>query len=210
MDFKSILDEFIKLYPNKWNKIKNIFNSNDIIYPPVNLVFNAFNFFPLHETKVVLLGMDPYIRENQAMGLSFSVPIGEKIPPSLKNIFKELKINPTNGDLTMWAKQKVLLLNSSLTVLKGSSGSHIKLWQPFTDYIIQNISDYTKNCVFILLGNHAKKKEKLINKKKHCILTGVHPSPLSAHRGFFNSGIFKKCNDYLKKHNKTKIEWQIL
>ena len=195
------------------------------IFPSPNLVFNTFKYFDVNELKVVLLGQDPYIRyENiediiipQAMGLSFSVPASiKKIPPSLKNIFKELSndINyfntPKTGDLTRWVEEeKILLLNSSLTVVEGKSNSHQKIWESFTDDIIKFISSKTDNIVFILLGNYAKSKSKLIDIDKHYIVKGVHPSPLSASRGFFGSKIFSKTNNFLRDEEIEQINWSL-
>lgn len=198
--------------------------NNFIILPKFNDIFNTFKFFDLHQTKMVLLGQDPYIRVEcidgkfipQAMGLSFSVPNGIKIPPSLRNIFKELKNNfnnfeiPNHGNLTRWvSEENILLLNSALTVEKGKSNSHQKLWNNITDNVIKFISDNTKNVVFLLLGNNAKSKIKLINSSKHIIVSGVHPSPLSANRGFFNSNIFNKINEKLLEKKISKINWKI-
>ena len=195
------------------------------IFPEPNLVFNAFKHFELNDLKVVLLGQDPYIRYElhndkiipQAMGLAFSVPKEiKKIPPSLKNIFKELKNNikgfyiPKNGDLTRWVKEEnILLLNSALTVIEGKSSSHQKKWESFTDSIIKNISEKTENIIFILLGNFAKNKSKLIDLDKHYVIKGVHPSPLSASRGFFGSNIFKRTNEFLKDEDLKEINWKL-
>jgi uracil-DNA glycosylase len=149
------------------------------------------------------------------MGLSFSVPEQYKvIPPSLKNIFTELKSDikcytPKNGNLMNWVANKVLLLNSSLTVEKGKSGSHIKYWEKFTNYIIKSISDNCENVVFILLGNFAKSKKQFIDGDRHCIIEGVHPSPLSAYNGFFGSKIFSQTNKYLAEHNISEIDWSL-
>ena len=195
------------------------------IFPKPELVFNAFKHFELKDLKVVLLGQDPYIRYEekdgkvipQAMGLAFSVPKEiKKIPPSLKNIFKELKNNfkefkiPNNGDLTRWVKEEnILLLNSALTVIEGKSSSHQKLWESLTDSIIKYISDNTENIIFILLGNFAKNKSKLIDLEKHYVIKGVHPSPLSASRGFFGSNIFKRTNKFLKDEEIKEINWKL-
>jgi uracil-DNA glycosylase len=191
-------------------------------YPKRENIFECFKYFDIEQTKCVLLGQDPYINEEnlngyiipQAMGLSFSVNKNIKIPPSLRNIFMELKSNlnipiPISGDLTNWAKNNVLLLNAGLTVKQKESGSHIKVWEPFTDYIIKNISDKCNNIVFILLGNYAKSKVKYIDTKKHCIIQCVHPSPLSANKGFFGSNIFSKTNEYLLQNNIQEIDWSI-
>ncbi len=185
------------------------------IYPPADKIFNAFTMTKFKDTKVVFLGQDPYIRDNQAMGLSFSVPKETPIPPSLKNIYKELETDiegfkiPNHGNLESWAKQGVLLLNAALTVLEGQSGSHLKKWEVFTDKVIKYINDNLDGVVFILLGNFAKKKASLIDTNKHAIITGVHPSPLSASSGFFGSKIFSKTNKKLKEYGKEPIDWQI-
>merc|ERR1712065_123179 len=150
----------------------------------------------------------------QAHGLAFSVPETHKIPPSLSNIFKELKLEnenykiPNNGNLIRWVKEEnILLLNTALTVIKGESNSHQKIWNNFTNDLIEYISDNTTDVIFLLLGNNAKSKEKYIDNDNHIIITGVHPSPLSANRGFFNSNIFNKINDKLSEINKKKINW---
>lgn len=187
---------------------------NEIIYPNCSLVFNAFNETPFDKVKVVVLGQDPYHGEGQANGLSFSVSKGVKIPPSLKNIFKELHNDigvdvPIHGDLTSWAKQGVLLLNSTLTVKKGLPGSHQKKgWEIFTDNCIKLISEKHTNVVFMLWGNYAKKKEELIDITKHLVLKSVHPSPFSARNGFFGSKHFSKANDFLKNTQQLRIDWK--
>jgi uracil-DNA glycosylase len=217
-----IFIEFHKLYPNYFNDIE-ILLKNIKYYPNKENIFECFKHFDIQETKCVFLGQDPYINEinykgiiiPQAMGLSFSVPEQYKVlPPSLKNIFKELKSDlkcnlPKTGDLINWVNNKVLLLNVALTVQAGKSGSHIKMWEKFTNYIIQKISEKCSNVVFILLGNFAKTKKKFIDTKKHCVIEGVHPSPLSAHNGFFGSKIFSKTNEYLAQNNIEKINWII-
>lgn len=181
------------------------------IFPPDNKIFAAFNFFNIDETKVVILGQDPYINPNEAMGLSFSVPKGTKMPPSLRNIFKELESEygtlRTDTDLTDWAKQGVLLLNTALTVLQGKSNYNAKIWRDYTDDIIEQISKKTNNIIFILWGNNAIKKSNLIDESRHLILTGVHPSPLSASRGFFGCNHFRKTNDWLEEKGKEQIVW---
>ena len=202
-------------------------DKNQYIFPHKNDVLNAFKYFNIKNTKVVILGQDCYINSinvgneeiPQANGLAFSVNKEHKIPPSLKNIFKEMdetidnfKI-PCDGDLTYLAKQGILLLNCALTVRKGESNSHALLWKPITDKIIKYISDNTENVVFILWGNFAKSKKGLINLDKHYIIEGKHPSPLSAkpnkkgtELSFFGHDYFNKCNEYLKKTN-HKINW---
>ena len=183
------------------------------IYPSMYDIFNAFKLTPFSKVKVVILGQDPYHGEGQAMGLSFSVPKNKELPPSLKNIYKELKddlgVNPPDsGDLTAWAKQGVLLLNTVLTVRAGSANSHAgKGWEILTDDVIKKISDGRKNVVFILWGSNARSKKSLIDRSKHLILESAHPSPLSAYNGFFNSKPFSKTNTYLSAHGIEPIDW---
>jgi uracil-DNA glycosylase len=182
---------------------------DDIIYPSKNNIFECFRHFELNETKLVFLGQDPYINKDEAMGLSFSVPKSNKnIPPSLRNIYKELKINRNHGDLTHWVSDsQFLLLNTSLTVLEGKSNSHAIIWKNYTNKIIQDISNQTNKIIFLLLGNYAKSKIDFIDCNKHIVITGVHPSPLSACRGFLGSNIFDKVNsEYFKLFNKN-INW---
>ena len=183
------------------------------VYPPALLVFNALELCLLNKVKVVILGQDPYHGAGQAMGLSFSVPDTQKIPPSLQNIYKEIASDleqtiPTSGDLTHWAKQGVLLLNATLTVESGNAGSHQgKGWEQFTDQIIRTVSAEQEHVVFLLWGKFAEAKSSLIDESKHLILTASHPSPLSAHRGFFGSKHFSQCNEYLKNHAIEPIAW---
>ena len=201
----SILDSFIRNeYSNKDKKI----------FPNKKDIFKAFNLTPFSKVKVVILGQDPYHNYNQAEGLSFSVPNGLILPPSLKNIYKEIesdlniKKDFTNGNLEKWAKEGVFLLNSILTVVAHTPTSHKdKGWEDFTDYVIKKISDDKDNTVFILWGNYAKSKKILINTDKHLVLESVHPSPFSARNGFFGCKHFSKCNIYLKKHKKGIINW---
>lgn len=188
-----------------------------LIYPKEVDIFNAFEFTPFDQLKVVILGQDPYHGANQAHGLSFSVQKGIKPPPSLANIFKELKAEyhdfeiPKDGDLTDWAKQGVLLLNATLTVSAGKPGSHQKQgWETFTDTIIKSIADLKENVVFILWGNYAQKKKTLIDTQKHSIIKSTHPSPFSAYNGFFGSKPFSRANDYLVKVGKEPVEWKVL
>lgn len=183
-------------------------------YPKGQDIFTAFNYCPLPEVKVVLIGQDPYHGPNQAHGLCFSVNDGIPHPPSLKNIFKELeqdigKPYPASGNLESWAKQGVLLLNATLTVREGEAGSHQKKgWETFTDAVIKAISDNGTNVIFMLWGGYAKKKSKLIDKNKHHILTSGHPSPLSANRGYwFGNKHFSKANELLTVLNKPVIHW---
>ena len=190
-------------------------NQGKTIYPPGSLIFNALNTTPLDKVKVVLLGQDPYHGPGQAHGLSFSVPEGVRIPPSLRNIYKELAADcaisaPTHGNLTSWAEQGVLLLNATLTVEQGQAGAHQKKgWETFTDRVIQIVNAQCNHCVFILWGSYAHKKSAMIDTSKHLVLKSVHPSPLSAQRGFFGSKPFSQTNEYLSSHQKTPIDWQI-
>jgi len=186
------------------------------IYPKGGDIFNAFNTTPFDKVEVVILGQDPYHGENQAHGLSFSVQKGITIPPSLRNIYKELStdilgfVTPNHGDLTEWAKQGVLLLNASLTVREGQPGSHQKMgWEQFTDNVIKTISDQKEGIVFILWGAFAQAKAELIDQKKHFIIKSPHPSPFSADRGFFGSKPFSKTNEILLKEGKKPIDWQV-
>lgn len=184
------------------------------IYPKKTEVFNAFKLTSFENVKVVILGQDPYHGPNQAHGLSFSVNYGIKIPPSLANIYKELKSDidfaiPSHGNLTSWANQGVLLLNATLTVRAGEPGSHQKKgWETFTDAVIKLISDKKENCVFLLWGNFAKSKINLIDLDKHLVLTAAHPSPLAG-GAFFGCRHFSKTNEYLKSKNIGPIDWAI-
>ncbi len=186
------------------------------IYPPAEDIFTAFHLTSLKETKVVIIGQDPYHGEGQAHGLSFSVPEGMKIPPSLRNMYKELTENftdfeiPSSGNLESWAKQGVLLLNAVLTVEQSKAGSHQKKgWEKFTDQVVKYINDHQSNVVFILWGSYAQKKGKTIDRDKHFVLEGLHPSPLSAYRGFFGCQHFLKANEYLKSHGKEEVNWSL-
>ena len=185
------------------------------VYPPGSLMFNAFTLTPLPQVKVVILGQDPYHGEGQAHGLSFSVPRGIATPPSLLNIYKELQRDfgfaiAQHGDLTEWAQQGVLLLNTSLSVERASAGSHAKIgWQNFTDKVIETISQQQSHVVFMLWGAHAKSKINLIDRTKHLVLTAVHPSPLSAYRGFIGCEHFSRCNEFLQQTGQTPIDWQL-
>lgn len=184
------------------------------IYPPQDYIFNALKLTSFDNTKVVIVGQDPYHGEGEAHGLSFSVQKGIKVPPSLQNIYKELYndlgIPPrSDGDLTGWAKQGVLLLNAVLTVEKDKAASHRNLgWEPLTDYIIKVLNTKKTPVVFILWGNFAKEKAKLITNPIHYIITSPHPSPFSAYSGFFGSKPFSKTNDYLQSHGITPIDWE--
>ena len=183
------------------------------IFPPKNYIFNALKLTSYENTKVVIVGQDPYHGEGEAHGLSFSVQQGVKVPPSLQNIYKELysdlNINPKdNGDLTNWAKQGVLLLNAVLTVEKDKAASHRNMgWELLTDYIIKTLNMKDTPVVFILWGNFAKEKAKFITNPHHYIITSPHPSPFSAYSGFFGSKPFSKTNDFLLKNGLVPIEW---
>ena len=200
-EFKLLTDFIKKEYKEK------------TIYPHPKEIFNAFNITPFDMISVVIVGQDPYHNPRQAHGLCFSVRNGI-IPPSLQNIFKEIKNdcsiqkNNINGNLTPWAKQGVLLLNSVLTVEKNKPASHRGIgWEIFTDYVITKISDKKEHCVFLLWGNYAKQKGLLIDRNKHCVLESSHPSPFSAHSGFFGNKHFSQTNNYLAQHNKKPILW---
>jgi uracil-DNA glycosylase len=190
-------------------------NADKTIYPPGPLIFNAFNKTPFDQVKVVILGQDPYINQGEAMGLCFSVPKGIKTPPSLVNVYKEIKRDlgleiPTHGDLTTWAVQGVLMINSSMTVEAGKSNSHAKCgWVTFTDAVIKCISDQKSSVVFLLWGNYAKGKKNLIDAEKHFVLESAHPSPLAGN-AFQGCGHFSKTNDYLLENGQKTIDWTIL
>ena len=189
--------------------------TQNTIFPTDDLIFNALNKTPLLKLKVVILGQDPYHGKGQAHGLSFSVPTGITVPPSLKNIFKELQQDlkltpPNNGNLTKWAKQGVLLLNSTLTVREKEAGSHQKLgWEGFTDSVISKLSSKKDGLIFLLWGAFAQKKSVLIDTKKHYILKTTHPSPFSAYRGFLGCRHFSKTNEILTKNNQKPIDWNL-
>lgn len=184
------------------------------VYPPGSLIFNAFNTTPFEQVKVIILGQDPYHNPGEAMGLSFSVPKGKRIPPSLQNIYKELNTDlditiPTHGDLTAWANQGVFLLNAMLTVEQNKPQSHQKIgWQLFTDAVIRKLSDLREHLVFMLWGSFAQKKAELIDTTKHLVLKAAHPSPL-ARGAFFGSKQFSQANEYLKANGEPTINWQL-
>ena len=183
------------------------------VYPSPKHIFRAFELCAPKDVKVVILGQDPYHTPGVADGLAFSTPVHNDIPPSLQNIFKEIEREYKRGcnknpDLTRWAEQGVLLLNASLSVRKGEANSHADYgWHTFTDAVISDLSDNYEHIVFILWGAFAGKKSWLIDETKHCILMSPHPSPLSAHRGFFGNDHFKKANEYLKEHNRGEVDW---
>ena len=210
---KHLEDEFSKDYFQKLIAfVKSEYKSNKV-YPPGRLIFNAFDQCPFDHVKVVILGQDPYHGPGQAHGLCFSVADGVPFPPSLKNIFKEINLDtgapiPESGNLERWAQQGVLLLNATLTVRAHQAGSHQrKGWEQFTDAVIHKINDLTDGVVFILWGNYAIRKGEFIDKNKHLVLTSVHPSPLSASRGFFGNKQFSKANEYLMNKGKETILW---
>lgn len=216
---------------NSWDKkLKTIFESNEFkqtwsfiekeyntktIYPKKENIFNALKLTPYEKVKVVIMGQDPYHGENEAHGLSFSVQKGIKIPPSLRNIFKELNNDlnidiPLQGDLTKWTEEGVLLLNSVLTVEKDKPASHKNVgWEQLTDHIIKVLNASNKPLVFILWGNFAKSKKSFITSSKHLIIESTHPSPFSAYNGFFNSKPFSKTNKFLKENNIKEIDWKL-
>lgn len=195
-------------------QLKNEKAAGKIIYPPGSLIFNAFNTTPFHQVKAIILGQDPYHNPNEAMGLSFSVPKGIRVPPSLRNIYKELHTDlghavPHHGDLTKWANQGVLLLNSFLTVEKNKPRSHQKIgWAPFTDAVIRILSNERENLIFMLWGKPAKKKATMIDRDKHLILEAAHPSPLAG-GAYFGSKHFSQANAYLEAKGKEPIDWLI-
>ena len=210
-----IQPEFSKAYYRElYNFVKDEYSKN-VVYPPSEEIFNAFHFTPLSKVKVLLLGQDPYHNVNQAHGLSFSVKPGQDIPPSLQNIYKELNDDlgcyiPNNGYLVKWAKQGVLLLNTALTVRRDAANSHRgKGWEIFTDEVIRKLNSREKSIIFILWGSNAREKAQLIDSSRHHILTSVHPSPLSASRGFFGCNHFVKANEILESMNENPIDWQI-
>lgn len=211
---KVLQDEFDKDYFKELVQFVKQEYQNTTCYPPGNLIFNAFDHCLFDDTKVVVLGQDPYHGKGQAQGLCFSVPNGIAQPPSLENIFKEIeqdigKPRPNSGDLTRWADQGILLLNATLTVRAHQAGSHQgKGWEKFTNRIIELLSDRKENLVFLLWGGFANKKQSLIDKNKHLILTSGHPSPLSANKGYwFGNRHFSKTNEYLAANGLKGINW---
>lgn len=196
--------------------LKKESSAGKTVYPAAGNIFAALALTPPENIKVVILGQDPYHGPDQAHGLSFSVRKGMRLPPSLRNIYKEIAAEygvpmPKDGDLTGWAKQGVLLLNATLTVEAGLAAAHAKRgWEDFTDAVIRAVSDGGEHIVFVLWGSHAQKKSALIDARRHLILEAPHPSPLSAHRGFLGCGHFRKANDYLTQHNRAPIDWTAL
>ena len=197
-------------------QVRNERVAGKVVYPPQNQVFSAFALTEFKDVKVVILGQDPYHGPNQAHGLAFSVKPPVAPPPSLVNMYKELAQDiegfqiPSHGCLTDWAKQGVLLLNTVLTVERGRAHSHANFgWETFTDKVIEQLNVHRENLVFLLWGAHAQKKGRFIDRKRHCVLSAPHPSPLSAHRGFFGCRHFSQANHYLKQHGLSPINWQL-
>lgn len=215
-DWDNVLEEEMEkpYFKELLNKVDDEYKKYTV-YPARNKIFSALTNCPLSEVKVVILGQDPYHEEGQAHGMSFSVMPGIEIPPSLKNIYKEIENEygykpASHGYLMKWAKQGVLLLNATLTVREHQANSHSKYgWQRFTDKIIEEVSNQDKPVVFLLWGRNAIAKEGLIDTSKHLVLKSVHPSPLSAYAGFFGNNHFKKANEFLKEHGRKEIDWRI-
>lgn len=212
----ALRDEFTQPYMRELSDfLRQEKAAGKVIYPPGPLIFNALDSTPLEQVRVVILGQDPYHGPGQAHGLCFSVQPGIAPPPSLQNIYKELRRDlnidmPRHGYLQHWADQGVLMLNTSLTVEQGQAGSHAKKgWQRLTDRIIEIVSEQQSNIVFILWGAHAQSKAKLIGPTRHLLLKSVHPSPLSAHRGFIGNGHFSRTNQFLRQHGLEPIDWQL-
>ena len=211
---EALREEFLSEYFVKIKENLLAAKAREIVYPPGNLIFNAFNLTPFERVRAVILGQDPYHGAHQAMGLSFSVPRGVRIPPSLVNIYKEIKSDlgisePESGDLSYWAKQGVLLLNASLSVGANRANSHSGFgWQIFTDAVIKILSARRQNLVFMLWGNFAKAKSALIDAQRHLILTAAHPSPLAG-GAFFGCRHFSRCNEYLRAHGLGEIDWNL-
>ena len=209
----ALAQEFEKPYFHSLTEFVKKEVADHTVYPAGKLIFSAFDHCPFDATKVVIIGQDPYHGAGQANGLCFSVSDGMPIPPSLKNIFKEIKEDlgkdiPTTGDLSRWAAQSVLMLNATLTVRANEAGSHQKKgWEAFTDSAIQQLSDNKQNLVFLLWGAYAQKKGAIIDATKHLILKAAHPSPFAAYNGFFGCAHFSKTNEYLKTHGKATINW---
>ena len=211
---KALNSEFEKDYFVKLTEfVRGEYLSGKTIYPEPKNIFNAFNLCPLDKVKVVIIGQDPYHEPNQAHGLCFSVEQGIALPPSLINIYKEIESDlghksSTSGDLTSWAEQGVLLLNATLTVRAHAAASHTGHgWEIFTDAVIKTVAETRKNIVYMLWGSFAQKKAEMVDKNENLVLTSVHPSPLSAPRGFFGNHHFSRANEYLIQHGKTPINW---
>lgn len=215
-DWRTILaDEFEKDYFPKLQEFVNQERETKTIYPPEEDVFNAFKHTPYEEVRVFLLGQDPYHGEGQAHGLCFSVRPGVRLPPSLKNMLREMADDigcemPNNGSLVPWAKQGILMLNAVLTVQAKKANAHQgKGWEQFTDAVIEKVNAKPEPVVFVLWGGYARKKKKLITDKKHTVIESAHPSPLSAHSGFFGSKPYSQINEALKANGHPEIDWQI-
>lgn len=210
---KLLKDEFVKPYFKSLSEFIHNEYKKTTVYPPAKYIFNALDCLPVDKVKVIILGQDPYHGLGQAHGLSFSVPDGIDLPPSLQNIYKEIqtdigKNSTQSGNLNRWVKEGVLLLNSTLTVRAHQAGSHQnKGWEQFTDAIINHLANQKEHLVFILWGNYAQKKGAFIDADKHLIIKSAHPSPLSAYHGFFGSRPFSKTNEYLIAHKKKPINW---
>ncbi len=208
-----LTDEFEKPYFGELIRFVKEEYEKHKVYPPGRLIFNAFDHCPFNEVKVVILGQDPYHGPGQAHGLCFSVPDGVLFPPSLQNIFAEIEKDmgvpvPASGNLERWARQGVFLLNATLTVRAHQAGSHQhKGWEQFTDSVIHTLAEQKDNVVFMLWGSYAQQKGKFIDTSRHLVLQSVHPSPLSAYRGFFGNGHFSKANAYLAAHGQEPISW---
>jgi uracil-DNA glycosylase len=209
-----LTDEFEKEYFIRLAEFIKIEYSTGSVYPPGSLIFNALNLCPFQNVKAVIIGQDPYHGPGQAHGLCFSVRDGVDFPPSLKNIFKEIEMDlgikrPVSGNLERWSSQGVLLLNATLTVRAHQAGSHQKKgWEQFTDSVISKLNSEKSNLVFFLWGAYAQKKGESIDRSRHLVLKSVHPSPLSASRGFFGNHHFSRCNSYLTEHGIDPIDWK--
>ena len=210
----ALSDEFEKDYFKSLTEfVRSEYLSGKTIYPAAKNIFNAFNLCPLHKVRVVIIGQDPYHEPGQAHGLCFSVESGTDLPPSLINIYKEIESDighksKTNGDLTYWANQGVLLLNSTLTVRAHAAASHVGHgWETFTDTVIKTVAQNRKNIVYMLWGSFAQNKAAIVDKNQNLVLCSAHPSPLSAYRGFFGNHHFSRANEYLVAHGQTPIDW---
>ncbi|MBP9702865.1 uracil-DNA glycosylase [Candidatus Woesebacteria bacterium] len=211
---KALSGEFDQPYFKELTDFVRSEYTTSTVYPPPRFIFRAFELTPFDKVKVVILGQDPYHGAGQANGLCFAVNQGVRLPPSVKNIYKEIESDlghPSaypNGDLEEWARQGVLLLNATLTVSEKSPGSHQKKgWEQFTDAVVKTLSDQKENLVFILWGAYAQKKGEVIDSTRHLVINSPHPSPFSAHTGFFGSRPFSKCDDYLSLVGKEEIKW---
>ena len=211
-----LADEFKKEYYLKIRDFLKVEYRTRVIFPSMYDIFNALKYTSYKDTRVVILGQDPYHEVGQAHGLSFSVKRGIKIPPSLVNIYKELNSDigmeiPNHGELTSWAKQGVLLLNATLTVREGQANSHQSIgWSIFTDEVIKKLNERNEPLVFILWGGNARSKKKYIKNPNHLVIESAHPSPLSAYNGFFGSRPFSRANEFLKSHGQSEIDWNSL